>query len=479
MKATLHQQLSIFQKTMPYGSVFLPGSEAYHTAIAVDNIRYCRASPAAVVKALTEQDVIETVLFARLSGIGLTVKSGGHSAAGYCVDTNGIVLDLSSMCGVCIDTENMQATIQGGSRWDHAYGLMEAGYMLVGGQCGSVGVSGYILGGGVSAFSRCYGMAIDNLLEVTMITAKGEKVTVGSGAADPVSRDLFWALRGGGGGNFGVVTETKVGLHRLRNADGVVVCGELTWNLPEQADAFNAMMQVWNSNTWPNELCGNGAWQYESCSSGRHHLLGQMQIIYNGTMGQCCKDIAPLLAFNPKVDLKSMHWSEWVYRIASSKVSSRVNRHHASFILKQGAITPDLVDSISSLMQDARDRGLIRASPMSECVIIWDHIGGATTEYSACDTAFPWRQGVYVAAATALWADPSMEAPMVEWVNDAKAKLRTHALDGLAAYVNYIDPTLTDWEEAYYGGNYARLQKVKSQWDPTGVFRFKQGIQPV
>lgn len=197
-------------------------------------------------------------------------------------------------------------------------------------------------------------------------------------------------------------------------------------------------------------------------------------------MEQCYKDIAPLLAFNPEVGLKPTHWwSEWVHRNASSKVPSMVNRHHASFIFKQGAITPDLVDSISSLMQDARDRGLIRASPMSECLIIWDHIGGATTEYSACDTAFPWRQGVYVAAATALWADPSMEAPMVEWVNDAKTKLRIHAIDGLAACVNYIDPTLTDWEEAYYGGNYARLQKVKSQWDPTGVFRIKQGIQPV
>ncbi|CAG8580338.1 7006_t:CDS:1 [Paraglomus occultum] len=476
-----HKQF--LQANLPTASFLFPGSKSYEKAIFIGNLLYRFKTPTTVIQAVTEEDVAKTLSYAKKNNIKLTVISGGHSYAGYCLNDGGIVLDISSMNKVSIDRTNMTASIQGGAVWQDAYNsLLEEenrNLMIIGGQCPTVGVSAFLLGAGLSPFSRSYGLGIDNVLEMTIITVnkdgEAEKVTVTHEDVDPDKCDLFWAIRGGGGGNFGVTTHIKVKLHELRDRGGHVVCGDLTWNLsdPEQEKSFKEMMQVWNETTWPKEVCADAVWRYNSSNQ----LLGQMTIIYNGKMGQCLKDLAPLFNFDPDNSLKVMHWTDWQVIDATFDVFSKVYHHHGSFIFAEGGITSTVVDIIMQLMKEAKE--LEKKNSVSGCHILWDHIGCATTEIKSEDTAFPWRDGVYVATIKASWVDPSMHETMFKFVSRAKKLLYPYSIQGKAAYINYIDSTVKNWQEAYYADNYSRLQKVKSRWDPTNFFRFKQSIEPI
>ncbi|CAG8724670.1 30415_t:CDS:2 [Gigaspora margarita] len=434
-------------------SILFPGSNAYEEAIFIGNLLYRFKTPSIVVQAVTEEDVAVTVKFAKEHGLNLTVKSGGHSYAGYCLNHGGIVLDISSMNKVSIDHENMTVSIQGGAVWRDAYSLLkekDLRLMMIGGQCPTVGVSAFLLGAGLSPFSRRYGLGIDNLLEMTIITANGEKVTVTHDDIDPAKRDLFWAIRGGGGGNFGVTVSVKTKLHNLRDPNGTVVCGELYLGSPKARGRFQS-----------NDEC----LEYD-------YLAGRSMC------GRYLADLAPLFDFNPDNGLKAMHWTDWEVIDASFDVFSQVYYHHGSFIFAEGGITPKVAAIITQLMEEAKMLVPDSSSnSASECHILWDHIGGATTKLKPEDTAFPWRDGVYVATVRAQWVDPSLHKRMFEFVDRAKELLLPYSIQGKAAYINYIDSTVENWQEAYYAD--PRLQHVKSHWDPTNFFQFEQSIEPV
>ncbi len=141
---------------------------------------------------------------------------------------------------------------------------------------------------------------------------------------------------------------------------------------------------------------------------------------------------------------------------------------------------PEVVSTITQLMQEAgkliADQSA--AKPQSACPILWDHIGQATAAVAPEETAFFWRKGSYVCTARAQWVDPADKKVMMAFVERCKTLLLPYALDGKAAYVNYIDSTVPNWEEAYYGRNYKKLQHVKKLWDPSNFFRFDRSIRP-
>lgn len=476
MAPTSHAEFYDLENALTDGSILFPRSKAYKDAIFIGNQLYASETPSAVVQAVTEEDIRQTVLFAAKKNKSLSVKSGGHSYAGYCLNKNGIVLDLSAMNEVDIDDKHTMITMQGGAVWKDAYDYLkdkDESLMVIGGQCPTVGVSAFTLGAGLSPFSRGHGLGIDNLIEMTIITADGSKVTISEKDTESDKRDLFWAIRGGGGGNFGITTKIKAKLHKLVDPHGMVVCGDLTWNIPLQENDFKEMMKIWNTTHWPNEVCADAIWRYTETSQ----LQGQLTIIYNGNMDDCNKAIEPLLKFNPQNDLKPMHWADWERIDAAFDVFTQdVYFHHGSFILPDGAISEQVVQTILATMKKVDENR--NGSPISACHILWDHIGGVTMERKPEETAFPWRKGMYVATIRAQWVDPTLEKKMVEWVDAAKTALLPHALDGQAAYINYIDSTVPDWQYAYYGNNYARLQKIKSRWDPSNFFKFKQSIEP-
>ena len=211
-------------------------------------MNYRNINPAVVVKARAVQDVQSAVRFANRNSVKLTVKSGGHSFMAYCLNEGGIVLDMSAMNSCHVNNDARTIQMEGGILFRDVYDkLQDKRDVAITGLCGSIGFSGFTLGGGISPLSRSYGLGCDNLLEMTVVTADGEVVTVSKDDQDEKKRDLFWALCGGGGGNFGVSVSMTTKMHKLRDNAGKVVSGELTWNLPQQQQAFDEAMKAFNS----------------------------------------------------------------------------------------------------------------------------------------------------------------------------------------------------------------------------------------
>jgi hypothetical protein len=210
------------------GGIVLPDQQPYANATAIQN-SLIQKRPMAVVYAESNKDVAETVNTARAWGVGVAVRSGGHSYAGYCVsDNRSLTLDLSRMANVSTrigqrneadgtttptpdgsSTPTCEVSVQAGAKWMHVYEALGDQAFVVGGGCGTVGVGGYTLGGGVGYFSRMYGLAIDNVLSYQVMTAAGILVN----ATRSHNSDLFWALSGGGGGNFGVLVSVDFRCH--------------------------------------------------------------------------------------------------------------------------------------------------------------------------------------------------------------------------------------------------------------------------
>lgn len=468
------------QDRLPQGEVLLPGTPAYEKAVFIGNLEYSYKQPACVVMAAGEADVQATVRFAREHDVRLNVKNGGHSYAGYCLNVDGIVLDSSRMAHFEVH-DDQSVTIQGGAIWYDVYQLLRGRYeqyMLVGGQCPTVGVSGFTLGGGLSPFSRSYGLSVDNLLEMAVVTADGEVVTLSPHDHDPARRDLFWGVRGGGGGNFGVTTKMRVRLHPL--PERTIVAGELTWDVAasaEQDRLFRQAMEAFNTMPKPNELCMD---VYCSFGGDGLSMIAQMTVIYNGPKEQCDRVIAPLLACRPAGNsLESMHWTQWEKEELGFAPESAIYHHYVSFVLPDGAIVPEVTDQILELLETSP--ALVRGEDggwVNKNNILWDNIGGVTTLVPAEATAFPWRDGVYVMSAKAVWSEADQTAEAYAWTDRCREVFTPYAIEGKAAYLNYIDGSLTDWQSAYYGNNYPRLREVKARWDPDDFFRFEQSIEP-
>ncbi|KAK2006014.1 FAD-binding domain-containing protein [Colletotrichum eremochloae] len=472
---------NIMRQTLTPEQVLEPGSAEYEKAVFIGNLNYRFTTPAAVIRAKSTNDVVSTVDFARVNGIRLTVKNGGHSYMGYCLNRGGIVLDLSLMNTCHIDYDKMLIHMDGGLVWKDVYYkyLKDKRNIVIGGQCPTVGVSGFTLGAGLSPFSRSYGLGCDNLLEMTIVTWNGQVVTVSREDKDAEKQELFWALAGGGGGNFGVTVGLKSRMHKLRDQEGKVTCGQLKWRLPQDKDSFEKMMNVFNTTKWPSELTIDALWTHDK----NKQLIGGMTVIYNGGLKKAQEVLEPLLEFKPfKNDVKEMAWTDWVHQSEGWDPKSKVYHHHASFIFAEGAITPEVTAKISNLVEEAtRVVGITDNNEVNDpkCHILWDHIGAETEQIASYETPFPWRKGHYVSTLKVQWTDETKRKDIMEFVCKCKAELLPYAIDKKAAYINYIDATVADWQEAYYGQNYRRLQKVKTRWDPKNFFWNWQSIEPL
>ncbi|KAK1996926.1 FAD-binding domain-containing protein [Colletotrichum falcatum] len=473
--------INILRQTLTTEQVLEPGSAEYEEAVFIGNLSYRFTTPAFVIRAKSTNDVVSTIDFARLNGIRLTVKNGGHSYMGYCLNNGGIVLDLSLMNTCHIDYDKMLIRMDGGLVWKDVYYkyLKDNRNIVIGGQCPTVGVSGFTLGAGLSPFFRSYGLGCDNLLEMTIVTWDGQVVTVSREDKDAEKRELFWALAGGGGGNFGVTVSLTSRMHKLRDQEGKVVCGQLKWNLPQQKDAFEKMMNAFNTNKCPPELTVDALWTHTK----NKQLIGGMTVIYNGRMEEALEVLKPLLVFGPDHnDLKEMQWTDWVHQSEGWDPKSKVYHHHTSFIFAEGAITPELTSKISSLVEEAaRVVGITDSNAANDpkCHFLWDHIGAETEQIASDGTPFPWRKGHYVSNIKVQWTDQAKKKDIMKFVRKCQAELLPYAIDGKAAYINYIDATVNNWQEAYYGKNYQRLQRVKQRWDPKNFFWNWQSIEPL
>lgn len=472
--------------------VYTVGESEYERSVANANLLYRYSRPGCVVQPKRASQVQIIVKEAKERGITITIKNGGHSYAGASTAEKGISLDLTLMRTVKLDIKSEIVTLQGGALWGHAYKELVNQkinkYVINGGRCPTVGVSGFILGGGLSPFTRSFGMGCDTLQEVTIVTANGEKITV-KDSDDPKSDKgrLFWALRGAGGGNFGVVVEMKLRVQKLQS--DYVVAGRYTWTPdPKKMEDFMRTMREFYTADWPNQLTIDSSWLCDLQQTG---ISVRFLVYHNGNKAEFEKLISTNIKNDElaqqlkkrsleEVSSRFLHetlveqWSEETKKSFPQNPSFMI---YSSFVFKNNEKN---IEAITNIIKDKmfefrgkfpKERGLLQ--------VTWIHAGGQAAAQKRSATAFRWRDGVYHTYIMVQWFEKFLGQDMWDFLNDFKKDLRPYSMVGQAAFVNFPDRMLAAdiHEKAYYGNNRGELQQIKKIWDKDEFFKWDQGIR--
>jgi FAD/FMN-containing dehydrogenase len=421
------------------GGLLLPGDGEYAAAARVYNPVFDDRRPAAVARCARPEDVQACVEVAAAARMPIAARSGGHSYAGYSNRDGALIVDLSPMSTV--DVKGAAAEIGAGAKLIDVYaGLAAKGRCLPAGSCPTVGIAGLTLGGGIGVLARKFGLTCDRLTSAKVVTADGSLVT----ASAEAEADLFWALRGGGGGNFGIVTSftfdtpaaPSLTVFSLRFDGGA-------------ADVVGAW-QAWVAEA-PAELWTNCVVSAGSPPSAR---IGGCFV---GPAGACERQLARL-----RLAASS--------RFVAEKSYVDAMRHFAG----SGAGRESFVASSRILAEPVRDPAALVSlvDGRSGLDVLLDSLGGAVADLAGDETAFPHRTALASAQIYAGTGNGRQAATQA--VHEVRDGLG--GLAGAHGYVNYLDPAMPDWANAYYGANLPRLREVAARYDPDGVFAFAQAI---
>jgi hypothetical protein len=453
------------------GPVYARTDPAYAQARLEYQQRFDTVYPLAVVQPTSAADVAQIVLWSQKTKVPLAVRSGGHSYAGYSTGT-GVVVDLGRLAGVGLNQGTGVATIGAGARLvDVESKLAAAGRAIANGSCPTVGIGGLALGGGVGFASRKFGTLSDNVVSLAIVTADGVARTC-SATKNP---DLYWACRGGGGGNFGVVT--SFGVATQPAADVLIFL--VSWPWSSAAAAIGAWQSF--APQAPDELFAP-LYLRSGTPTPAIQSFGQ----FFGTQAQLTSLIKPLTdVAGGTSSLLSLSYIDAQMRWAGC-AGKTVDQCHlvgetpggtlerGNFVAKSDYLNAPL----SSAAIGTISQWLSRPDPTSFGFgsLELDPYGGAINRVDPAATAFVHRNALATAQYLAHWSKPSGQTPALTWLRGFYAAMRPY-VSGFA-YQNYMDPDLTTWKHAYYGSNYKRLQKVKASVDPAWLFKFPQGITP-
>jgi FAD/FMN-containing dehydrogenase len=455
------------------GRLVLPGASTYLTDLRLYDPRFDGVRPAAIAFCANPSDVQHSIAFARAHGLPFTARAGGHSYAGYST-TSGLVVDVTTMNRVV--AAGGAATIGAGARLIDVYSSLNAqGVSIPGGSCATVGIAGLALGGGIGVVGRKHGLTCDAVSEVSVVTADSRLVRASATEND----DLFWACRGGGGGNFGVVTSFAfdtfpvgdVALYTLRfpwAAAGQVLPAWMRWidGAPDELWS-NCIIATAGSGT-PSISIG-GIWT--GPQSGVAPLIAHLVTQTGATPTTNFLETIPL-AHAMYVEAGCAQLSQDACHLASQNPQGRLPRGPS--VAASSFLDRPLSDSGVAAVTTGIEQ---RRAESKSGAIAFDSYGGAINRVPAAATAFVHRNSLCCAQYSVSFATGESAAAVAEhraWLEQYGRALRPFVSD--AAYQNYIDPTLTDWSHAYYGTNLARLQRVKQRWDPDDAFRFAQSI---
>jgi hypothetical protein len=461
------------------GTLVRPDSSQYATASQLFHPRFDSIRPAAIAYCASPGDVQACLSFVRQFALPFTARSGGHSYAGYST-TTGLVIDVTRMNTVTVNTGNGTATIGAGALLIDIYGtLAQYGLVLPAASCATVGIAGVTLGGGISVLGRKFGLTCDNLLSAQVVVADGRVLTCDASH----NADLFWALRGGGGGNFGVVTSFTFQTHAV----SALALLTLDWPWSNAAGVIGAW-QNWAPQA-PDALWSNCLLLATSDKSSAPII--RVNGVYVG-------DVAPLNTLVQQLINKvgvapsnSYVSGATILNIMLDEAGcygKTVDECHLPTQNPQGQLQRDSYKARSDYYKNALSRQAIDAlinaiahnqasATIGKGMILLDACGGAINRVRADATAFVHRDQLFSAQYIANWhsGDPaSVIRANDSWLADTWQSMRPYASG--SAYQNYIDPDLPDWQNAYYGANLSRLQRIKAMYDPGNLFHFNQSI---
>jgi FAD/FMN-containing dehydrogenase len=434
------------------GHLIARGVPNFASIAAPWNLRFATTLPQAIARCASPEEVRTCLHFASAYQVPFAIRSGGHSYAGFST-TQGLLLDVSAMNDVRYDAASERVHLGGGARNANVYaGLSPFNRGITHGRCRGVGVAGLVLGGGIGFSQRRKGLTCDQLVELEIVTASGELIRCN----DSEHSDLFWACRGGGGGNFGVV----VGMTFQTYPVDRVTAFRIGWSAGVD-ELLPATLDLLPST--PDRLgCKL------SLAAGKEpklHLLGQIA----GTEDDLAQLLAPL------------------YRLATPSdeaITTLPYWQSQDFLLEEGE--PEL--------SHERSRYVFRPMPKQASAAILDHLrrwpgtsegaewkmflaGGAVAKIAPAATAFVHRKALMLTTIDLEWSEadsPEVIAKNQAWLDSFHAAMRSFASD--ESYQNFTDEAETDHLRAYYGTNLERLVRIKRKFDPDNLFRFAQSI---
>jgi FAD/FMN-containing dehydrogenase len=453
-----------------------PGEARYPVEKQLFNPLFDGVQPQGIAHCSSAKDVAACLRFAEDHGLPFAVRGGGHSFAGYSTST-GLVIDMGPMAGVELGAGGV-ATVGAGARLIDVYaGLANRGVMIPAGSCPSVGIAGLTLGGGVGVVSRKYGLTIDSLDAVEIVLADGRVVT----CDEEHEPDLFWALRGAGGGSFGVVTSFRF---RTYPAPSLAL-GGMRWPW-SAADRVLAAWQEWAPNA-PPELWSNALLLAGDERGGDPTVrVGAVYVGSSDSLDGLLADLARRVGVTPshryrlhKGYLDAMRFeggcSDTSVQRCRPVSAGGVLEREASVARAEYLAKPlsaegrgTIVDAVERHQRDPQLRG---------GGVAFDAYGGAIARVAPDATAFAHRNpicGVLLNGTFPAGAPASMVDAASAWVDGLGRDLAAE-VNG-EAYQNYVDPRREDWAHAYYARNLSRLKQAKAMYDPHDRFHFAQSI---
>lgn len=435
------------------GNLLLPGNAAYESARHVLNASIDK-HPALIVQPTGPADIGSAINFARDNSLVVAVKCGGHSYSGRSTCNGGLMIDLSTFRDVRIDLPNQSAFVTGGSllgQLDHE--SMAVGMVTTAGTVSHTGVGGLTTAGGFGRVGRRFGLALDNVKSVDVVSADG-RLRHASAEENP---DLYWAVRGGGG-NFGVVTNFEFQLHPMARQ---VIGGSLVYPIEKLRDLLEIYAQY--SPRSPDELYTDLVAVYPH---GGKPGVAILDICWSGDAAAYDRAMQPYQALgDPLVNgVKAVDY------VALQRSGDSTDARSWASYLKGGFIEgfkPGLIDSMVEAMEPHPDRSTI---------VIFQHSGGAINQVAADATAFPHRYASHNLIAMVAWRQGTPTEGHVRYIKSLWSQIQpfTHGY----YTVEVDDDHDLGAMNRNYQANYPRLAGIKKQYDPQNMFRLNSNVTP-
>jgi FAD/FMN-containing dehydrogenase len=433
------------------GAVMVPRDHEYDAARRCFNA-FVDRRPAVIARCVGSDDVATAFDFARAHGLEVAVRGGGHNPAGHCVVDGGLVIDLSSMRGVEVDPAARIAHAEGGATWlDFDSATQSHGLVTPGGVVGSTGVGGLTLGGGIGHLTAQYGLTCDNLIGAEVVTPDGTVIEAGGDG----HADLLWGLRGGGG-NFGVATRLQFRLHALER----VVGGLLTYTGSGVREALRRYRDVVTRS--PREL------SCQAILSVEETLVPQLVVAPCYTGSAEPGELQELRLAPGLVDdgLRARSFLDQ-QRMFDSPYGE--NRHYW-----KGHFVRELPDELIDVLLE--QIGALGRPPGE---ILIESLHGAAADADASSSAVAWRAAAFNISAVGTWQNADHDDEHIRWARETATAIEPWSFRG-AAYVNYMQgDEPIERVQAAFGDAFARLQELKTRYDPDNVLRRNQNIPPV
>jgi hypothetical protein len=434
------------------GALLLAGDAGYDEARRVLN-ESINKHPALIVQPTGVADIRNAVTFARERELLLAVKCGGHSPGGKSTCDGGMQIDLSRFRSARVDPVSRRAYVAGGSllgEMDHE--TMAFGLVTTAGTVSHTGIGGLTLGGGFGRLARRFGLALDNVRAVDIVTADG-RLLHASAEENP---DLYWGVRGGGG-NFGIVTGFEFGLHPMQRQ---IIGGNLIFPI----DRARELLEFYGdySTNAPDDLYVDAFMQLPP--GGKPGVCG-IHVCYSGPADNAEKLLAPLRKFGTPI-ANTINPQDYV---AIQRSSDRSDPRNEGTYLKSGFIS-DFKDSMVAALVDG-----FEPDPERGTTVFFQHSGGAIGRVAVDATAFPHRYSKHGMFARLLWNLNSDAAPHVRYVKDYWSTLERYT-DGF--YTVEVGDEAQSIVDENYGHNIKRLRVLKSKYDPGNLFRLNANVVP-